>query len=54
MGAAYNKAKKIIEENEDLVDDFGGASDNIVKKLRQFLICSFPKITNFFYLVLVL
>lgn len=43
MSAEYNKAKKLIEENEDLVDDFGGASEDIIKKAQTVLDLQFPK-----------
>ncbi|ALS02149.1 hypothetical protein ATZ33_12385 [Enterococcus silesiacus] len=43
MSTEYNKAKKLIEENENLVDDFGGASDDIIKKAQAVLGIQFPK-----------
>lgn len=43
MVTDYDKAKKVIEENKDLVDDFGGASDNLIKKAQTVLGLQFPK-----------
>ncbi|MGX7420035.1 SMI1/KNR4 family protein [Carnobacterium gallinarum] len=43
MTEEYSKAKKIIEENDDLVDDFGGASDDIIKKAQLVLSVQFPE-----------
>lgn len=43
MSAEYNKAKELIEENQDLVDDFGGASDDIIKKAQMILDLQFPR-----------
>lgn len=39
----YNKAKKIIEENKDLADDFGGATDVIIRKAQVELNLRFPE-----------
>lgn len=39
----YNQAKKIIVENDDLVDDFGGASEDIIKKAQLVLGIQFPE-----------
>ncbi|EFR92255.1 SMI1 / KNR4 family, partial [Listeria innocua FSL S4-378] len=33
----YNQAKKVIEENDYLVEDFGGASDTIIEKAQVVL-----------------
>lgn len=43
MSGEYNKAKELIEENQDLVDDFGGASDDIIKKAQTVLDLQFPE-----------
>ncbi|MBM7541150.1 SMI1/KNR4 family protein [Amphibacillus cookii] len=43
MITEYNKAKKLIEENDGLVDDFGGASDDIIKKAQIALGVKFPE-----------
>lgn len=39
----YNKAKVTIEENEDLVDDFGGASTDIIAQAQTILDVEFPE-----------
>ncbi|EDN8189343.1 SMI1/KNR4 family protein [Listeria monocytogenes] len=39
----YNQAKNVIEENEYLVDDFGGASDTIIEKAQVVLDVNFPE-----------
>ncbi|EAF7125109.1 SMI1/KNR4 family protein [Listeria monocytogenes] len=39
----YNQAKNVIEENDYLVDDFGGASDAIIEKAQVVLDVNFPK-----------
>lgn len=39
----YNKAKKIIKENDELVDDFGGAPKDIIKKAQITLDLEFPE-----------
>lgn len=38
----YNQAKNVIEENDYLVDDFGGASDAIIEKAQVVLDVNFP------------
>lgn len=43
MSTTYNKAKKIIEQNEELVDEFGGASDNLIIKAQNALSLKFPQ-----------
>ncbi|WP_088816468.1 MULTISPECIES: SMI1/KNR4 family protein [Listeria] len=43
MSGEYNKAKELIEENQDLVDAFGGASDDIIKKAQTVLDLQFPE-----------
>ena len=48
----YNKAKKIIEENKDLADDFGGATDVIIRKAQVELNLRFPEdYKRFFFIV---
>ncbi|EAC5235057.1 SMI1/KNR4 family protein [Listeria monocytogenes] len=39
----YNQAKDVIEENDYLVDDFGGASDTIIEKAQVVLNVNFPE-----------
>ncbi|MGL9893735.1 SMI1/KNR4 family protein [Enterococcus mundtii] len=39
----YNRAKKIIEENKNVVDDFGGASDTLIQAAQVELNLQFPK-----------
>lgn len=39
----YNQAKNVIEENDYLLDDFGGASDAIIEKAQVVLDVNFPK-----------
>jgi|GEM_PF-5252602 len=44
----YNKAKEIIQENDYLVDDFGGATKNIIEKAQLILGVEFPEDYKFF------
>ncbi|EHR7112523.1 SMI1/KNR4 family protein [Listeria monocytogenes] len=39
----YNQAKNLIEENDYLVEDFGGASDTIIEKAQVVLNVNFPE-----------
>ncbi|HDU1281239.1 TPA: SMI1/KNR4 family protein, partial [Listeria monocytogenes] len=39
----YNQAKHVIEENDYLVEDFGGASDTIIEKAQVVLNVNFPE-----------
>ncbi|WP_019724313.1 SMI1/KNR4 family protein [Enterococcus mundtii] len=39
----YNRAKKIIEENKNIADDFGGASDTLIRSAQLELELQFPK-----------
>lgn len=39
----YDEAKKIIEENKNLADDFGGASNAVIKKAQLVLGVEFPE-----------
>ncbi|MEE9728615.1 hypothetical protein VL806_14790 [Listeria seeligeri] len=32
MSDEYNKAKELMEENDYMIDGFGGASETIIKK----------------------
>lgn len=44
----YNRAKKIIEENKNIADDFGGASDTLIRSAQLELELQFPKDYHFF------
>ncbi|MBO0451876.1 SMI1/KNR4 family protein [Enterococcus sp. MJM16] len=39
----YDKAKRIIQENDYLVDDFGGAQKNSIEKAQKILGVEFPE-----------
>lgn len=43
MSDEYNKAKEVMEENDYMIDDFGGASESIIKKAQVVLGVEFPE-----------
>ncbi|MBF2355981.1 SMI1/KNR4 family protein [Listeria seeligeri] len=43
MSDEYNKAKELMEENDYMIDDFGGASETIIKKAQVVLGVEFPE-----------
>lgn len=45
---SYNKAKEIIEENEELVDDFGEMQESLIIKAQKELGVDFPDEYKYF------